>query len=81
LRKAGLFNRWNTVNLKGKGQSFLRPNRFNERWHTDIKYVNFKGTFLFLISLIDGYSRFIVHHELRTHMQETDNQLVIQKGL
>lgn len=81
LRKAGLLNRWNTVCLKGKGGGFSQPNKFNEHWHTDIKYVNFKGTFLFLISVIDGYSRFIIHNELRTHMQESDIQLVIQRAV
>lgn len=81
LKKAGLLNRWNTVSLKGKGHGFNQPDKFNQHWHTDIKYVNFKGTFLFLISVIDGYSRFIVHHELRTHMQQTDIQLVLQRAV
>jgi len=81
LKKAGLLNKWNTVSTKPKGNGFTQPKNFNEHWHTDIKYVNFKGTFLFLISVIDGYSRYIVHHDLRTHMQEFDVQLVIQAAL
>ncbi len=43
--------------------------------------MNFRGTFLFLISVIDGYSRFIVHHELRQSMQEFDVQFTIQSAL
>lgn len=53
----------------------------HQQWHTDIKYVNFRGTFLFLISVIDGYSRYIVHHELRMSMQEFDVQITIQRAL
>ncbi|MHC1738577.1 MAG: transposase [Ignavibacteriaceae bacterium] len=46
-----------------------------------MKYVNFKGSFLFLILIIDGYSRFIVHHELRKNMEEYDVKLTLQKAL
>lgn len=81
LNKAGLLNKWNNVHTRAKGKGFSQPQKFNEHWHTDIKYVNFKGTFLFLISVIDGYSRYIIHHDLRTHMQEFDVQLVIQAAL
>jgi len=81
LRKAGLLNRWNEVSTKHKKTGFIQPLNFNDHWHIDIKYVNFKGTFLFLISIIDGYSRYIVHHELRTHMQEFDVQLVVQRAV
>ena len=81
LRKAGLLNRWNEVSTKSKNNGFVQPVKLNEHWHIDIKYVNFKGTFLFLISIIDGYSRYIIHHELRTHMQEFDVQLVVQRAI
>jgi len=81
LKKAGLLNKWNTVKSKTKGKGFNQPTKFNEHWHTDIKYVNFRGTFLFLISVIDGFSRYIVHHELRTHMQESDVVIVIENAL
>jgi putative transposase len=66
LKNAGLLNRWNKIKDNKKGRGFDQPTEPHEHWHTDIKYVNFKGTFLFLICVIDGYSRYIVHHELRT---------------
>jgi len=81
LKKAGMLNRWNKVKTSGKGKGYKQPCTVHSEWHIDIKYVNFKGTFLFLISIIDGYSRYITHHELRTHMQEYDVQLTVQKAL
>jgi transposase InsO family protein len=81
LKSAGLLNRWNKVKKSTKGNGFDQPTTAHQHWHTDIKYVNFRGTFLFLISVIDGYSRYIVHHELRTSMQEYDVQITIQRAL
>lgn len=81
LKRAGLLNKWNKVKKSSKGHGFDQPEKPHEHWHIDIKYVNFNGTFLFLIDIIDGYSRYIVHHELRTHMQESDVQITVQKAL
>lgn len=81
LSKAGLLQKWQgkTSNTKGKG--FKQPLEAHKEWHTDIKYINFKGTFLFFISVMDGYSRYIVHHELRYSMNENDVEIVIQRAL
>ena len=81
LKKAGMLNKWKKIKKSGKGNGFKQPEAPHQQWHIDIKYVNYKGTFLFLISIIDGYSRFIVHHELRSHMEEFDVQITIQKAL
>ena len=81
LKTAGLLNKWNKLKKSSKGNGFIQPTAPHEHWHTDIKYVNFQGTFSFLISVIDGYSRFIVHHELRRSMQEFDVQITIQRAL
>ncbi|RKY93669.1 MAG: IS3 family transposase [Ignavibacteriae bacterium] len=81
LKAAGLLNRWNKVKRSAKGGGFIQPTAPHQHWHTDIKYVNFRGSFLFLISVIDGYSRYIVHHELRQNMQEFDIQITIQRAL
>lgn len=81
LKAAGLLNRWNKVKRSSKGGGFDQPTAPHQHWHTDIKYVNYHGTFLFLISVIDGYSRYIVHHELRRSMQQFDVQLTLQRAL
>lgn len=80
LRMAGLTSNWNK-RTKGKKKGFTQPLKPHEHWHIDISYINFRGTFLFLICLLDGYSRFIVHHGLRKNMQEYDVQLVGQEAL
>lgn len=81
LSNAGLLNKWNKVSSSKKGDGFEQPERVHQHWHIDIKYVNYKGTFLFLISIIDGYSRFVVHHELRCNMQESDVEITLQRAL
>lgn len=79
LKQAGLLNQWNTKPL-GKNKGFVQPLRPHQHWHTDISYVNYRGTYLFLISVLDGFSRFNIYHELRQHMQEYDVQMVVQKA-
>lgn len=80
LKTAGMLNRWNKVKQSAKGQGFEQPTVPHQHWHTDIKYVNYYGTFLFFISVIDGYSRFMVHHELRMSMQTFDVQITLQRA-
>ena len=81
LKHYGLLNKWNLTKKSSKGRGFEQPSGPHQHWHVDIKYVNYKGTFLFLISVIDGYSRYITHHELRQNMQEFDVEVTIQKAL
>ena len=77
LRAAGLLDRHNAKpSLKGTG--FQQPLQPHQHWHVDLAYVNIAGTFYFLCSVLDGYSRAIVHWEIRPKMEEQDVELVIQ---
>jgi putative transposase len=79
LAEAGCFARWNrTESAKGKG--FQQPLSAHEHWHTDISYVNVCGTFYYLVSVLDGCSRFLVHWELRESMKESDVEVVLQRA-
>lgn len=80
LKKHGLLNRWNEKKSSQKNTGFTQPTRPHEHWHIDISYVKIRCNFYFLISVLDGYSRYIVHSELRSHMQEYDIQVVLQKA-
>ena len=80
LTQAGLLNERNTKTSK-KGTGFIQPTRPHEHWHNDISYINIACTFYYLISILDGYSRYIVHWELRESMTENDIEIVIQRAL
>ena len=41
---------------------------------------NVGGTFYYLITVLDGFSRYIVHTEIREAMTEVDVQIIIQKA-
>ncbi len=79
LKEAGLLNMWSKKKTNTKGTGFVQPEYPHKDWHTDIKYVNYRGTFLFFISVIDGYSRYLLHHELRISMTELDVEIIVQK--
>ena len=64
-----------------KGTGFVQPDGPHKHWHIDISYLNIAGTFYFLITVLDGYSRYIVHWEIREGMKEFDTEIVVQRGL
>ena len=74
-----LYRSTNKASLKGTG--FKQPGAPHRHWHIDIRYINLLGTFFYLTSIIDGYSRYIVHHELRTAMEEYDVEITVQRAL
>ena len=79
LKKAGRLDRWNRAPSK-KGTGFVQPLRPHEHWHVDISYINVAGTFFYLCSLLDGYSRVIVHWDLRMSMTEFDVECIVQRA-
>jgi hypothetical protein len=46
----------------------------------DIAYVNICGTFYFMTSILDGYSRYLVHWEIREKMEEVDVEAIVQRA-
>ena len=79
LTHAGLLRRWNGKASK-KGTGFVQPLKAHEHWHIDISYINICGTFYYLCSLLDGFSRYIVHWELRETMTEADVEIIVQRA-
>jgi transposase InsO family protein len=80
LRNAGLLDRWNRKPSK-KGTGFVQPDGPHRHWHIDIAYLNVSGTFYYLCMILDGYSRFIVHWEIRESMKERDVETILQRAL
>ena len=79
LKQAGAMRRWNGKPSK-KGRGFVQPGAPHEQWHVDVSHVNISGTFFYLCSILDGYSRYIVHWELRESMLERDVEIIIQRA-
>jgi transposase InsO family protein len=50
----------------------------HEHWHIDVSYINISGTFYYLCSVLDGYSRAIVHWALRESMTEAEIEVILQ---
>ena len=80
LSQAGVLRRWETKPSK-KGKGFAQPLAPHAHWHIDVSYLNLSGTFYYLCSLLDGYSRYIVHHEIREQMTEQDVEIIVQRAL
>lgn len=79
LVNAGLLRRWNRKPSK-KGAGFQQPLKAHEHWHIDISYINICGTFYYLCSILDGFSRYIVHWEIRESMTEADVEIILQRA-
>jgi len=79
LKSAGLLNRWNR-RATSKGDGFKGPHAPHAHWHVDVSYLNIMGTFYYLCSILDGYSRYIVHWEIRESMTEADVEIILQRA-
>ena len=63
-----------------KGTGFVQPLTPHAHWHIDIAYLNIAGTFYYLCTILDGYSRHIVHWEIREAMTEGDVETLLQRA-
>jgi len=79
LSGAGLLDRWNPKPSK-KGTGFEQPITAHAHWHIDVAYLNIAGTFYYLCSILDGFSRAIVHWEIREAMREVDVETILQRA-
>jgi transposase InsO family protein len=80
LQDAGVLHRWNRDHTSSKGQGFQQPVRPHEHWHIDISYINIHGTFYYLCSVLDGFSRYLVAWDLRESMTEQHVEIVLQRA-
>ena len=79
LLAAGVLDRWNRTPSK-KGTGFHQPSAPHEHWHIDITYINIAGTFYYLCVVLDGYSRFVVHWDLRESMKEGEIEIILTRA-
>ena len=79
LKNAEKLRKWAKKPTK-KGTGFKQPSKAHQHWHIDICYINISGTFYYLCSVLDGYSRSILHWEIREQMTEADVELVLLRA-
>lgn len=80
LFNAGLLlKKWR--HQKAKGSGFNQPAKPHQHWHLDISFINFKGTFVYLVALLDGYSRFVVHYEIKLSVESLDIEIMLERAL
>jgi putative transposase len=79
LNDADLLYRWKRS--RKAGEKPAAPTAPNQRWHTDIMYLRVADCWYFLVAVLDGYSRYVVHWELLASMRAADVRLVIQHAL
>jgi len=79
LSQAGCLSPWKGKPSK-KGTGFQQPLEPHQHWHIDVSYINVSGTFYYLCSVLDGYSRKIVHWELKESMTEAEIEIILQRA-
>jgi putative transposase len=79
LKAAGLLQN-QTPNTGPKGNGFQGPIRFHQHWHMDISYINVAGTFYYLSAVLDGYSLYLVHLEIKERLIEQDVEIILQRA-
>jgi transposase InsO family protein len=79
LKAADVLRKWGKTTTQ-KGQGFNQPQAAHQHWHIDIAYINICGTFYYLCTLLDGYSRYVVHWEIRKSMTEADVEVILQRA-
>ena len=80
LKEADVLRSWNRSPSK-KGTGFEQPGAPHEHWHTDISYIKIMGVYYYLICVLDGYSRSIIHWDIRESMCDSDVGIVQQKAI
>lgn len=71
LSERELLCRWKPKG-SGTGEPPKPPTEPHQRWHTDLMYLWIRGRWYFLVTVLDAYSRYIVHWELLSSMRADD---------
>ena len=80
LSEADLLSRWKR-STPSSGEYNFRPVAPNQQWHTDVMYVWVAARFYFLVSFVDAFSRYIVHHKLLISLDGKSVAIELQAAL
>ncbi len=78
LSKAGLLVRW--APAKQLGAPPAKPNRPNQKWHTDLMQIHHNGNIYYYQGVIDANSRFIISHDVHAEGTALNTSLVLQSA-
>jgi len=70
-----------SYNKKRKADGKIEVKEPNKMWHLDITYIPVEQTHAYLISVLDGYSRYVVHAELSMSMTSDDIERVMSRAM
>jgi len=80
LDRYDLLYRWKGPEL-GQGRRIPEATYPDEVWHVDLMYLWVKGRWYFLVTILDSYSRYIVHWELALSMRAQEVAEIIAVAL
>jgi putative transposase len=80
LKEAKLVCPWRRRQKRSRGAD-EKPTKANERWVTDLMQVRVGEGIYFVVSFMDEYSRYIVHHEVLLGMDGIRLSLAAQKAI
>lgn len=83
LKKYGLIIPQEAPKREPAGKEWkVKPTKPNEYWHTDITYIWIDGYgFYYLFTYLDGFSRYVIHSELRMSMTVDDTIETLKNAL
>lgn len=79
LSDSDLLYRWKRSRKVGEPPP--EPTAPNQRWHTDLMYLRVADTWYFLVTVLDAYSRYVVHWDLLTSMTAAAVRVVVHDAL
>jgi transposase InsO family protein len=84
LKEENLVSPWRRRTKRTRSED-EKATRADQRWGTDLMYIEVSGRKYYQLNFIDEYSRYIVHHELLTNMEggtvSTEAQRAIEEFL
>jgi transposase InsO family protein len=80
LKSASLVQPWRRRS-KRRREEEEKAQRSDQRWSTDLMYLQIGGRTYYFASFVDEYSRYIVHHELLRTMEGFDVSLSAQAAI
>jgi putative transposase len=81
LREEGLVSTWPQKRAKRRREESEKAQRPDERWQSDIRYVQVRGRRYYLVVFLDEFSRRVMHHALMYGLDGDTLSLEAQRAI